>query len=93
VGRDIWLTVLSAPDSLLTEASGGQHRAANTERPTQKGSPMGLTREHAHEILGTYIRARETQDPDLICTIFTPDVTYHERVLGDPIPGRDAIRA
>jgi len=54
---------------------------------------MGLTREHAHEILGTYIRARETQDPDLICTIFTPDVTYHERVLGDPIPGRDAIRA
>ena len=54
---------------------------------------MRLTREHARTILGTYIRAWETQDPDLICTIFTPDATYHERVLGEPIPGRDAIRA
>jgi len=54
---------------------------------------MSLTREHAREILGTYIRAWETQDPDLICTIFTPDATYHERVLKDPIPDRDAIRA
>jgi ketosteroid isomerase-like protein len=54
---------------------------------------MRLTRERAREILGTYIRAWETQDPDLICTIFTPAATYHERVLGDPIPDRDAIRA
>ena len=54
---------------------------------------MGLTREHARAILGIYIRAWETQDPDLICTIFTPAATYHERVLGDPIPDRDAIRA
>ncbi len=54
---------------------------------------MGLTREHAREILGTYIRAWETQDPDLICTIFTPTATYHERVLGDPIPDHAAIRA
>ena len=54
---------------------------------------MGLTREHARKTLGVYIRAWETQDPDLICTIFTPSATYHERVLGDPIPDRDAIRA
>jgi hypothetical protein len=54
---------------------------------------MGLTRGHAREILGIYIRAWETQDPDLICTIFTPAATYHERVLGDPIPDRNAIRA
>ena len=54
---------------------------------------MGLSREQAREILGTYIRAWETQDPDLICTIFTPAATYHERVLGEPIPDRDAIRA
>jgi ketosteroid isomerase-like protein len=54
---------------------------------------MRLTREHAREILGTYIRAWETQDPDLICTIFTPAATYHERVLAAPIPDRDAIRA
>ena len=25
-------------------------------------------------------------------TIFTPDATYHERPLGDPIPDREAIR-
>ena len=54
---------------------------------------MRLNREHARAILGTYIRAWETQDPDLICTIFTPAATYHERVLGQPIPDRDAIRA
>ncbi len=54
---------------------------------------MGLTRERAREVLLTYIRAWETQDPDLICTIFTPAATYHERVLGEPIPDRDAIRA
>jgi nuclear transport factor 2 (NTF2) superfamily protein len=53
---------------------------------------MTLTREHAREVLGTYIRAWETQDADLICTIFTETATYHERVLGEPIPNRDAIR-
>ena len=50
-----------------------------------------LTREDVQEVLGIYVRAWETQDPDLIVTIFTPEATYHERVLGDPIPrpGRD----
>lgn len=33
-----------------------------------------------------------TQDPDLIVTIFTPEATYHERVLGEPIRGHDGIR-
>lgn len=53
---------------------------------------MILTREHAREVLDTYIRAWETQDPDLICTIFTETATYAERVLSDPIPDRKAIR-
>jgi uncharacterized protein (TIGR02246 family) len=53
---------------------------------------MTLTREHVAEVLDTYIRAWEEQDPGLIVTIFTPEATYHERVLGKPIPGRDAIR-
>jgi ketosteroid isomerase-like protein len=53
---------------------------------------MTLTRQEAREALDTYIRAWESQDPDLIVTIFTEDATYHERVLGDPIPGRNAIR-
>jgi ketosteroid isomerase-like protein len=53
---------------------------------------MTLTRQHAREVLSTYIRAWETQDPGLIVTIFTPAATYHERVLGQPIPGREAIR-
>jgi hypothetical protein len=53
---------------------------------------MGLTRQDARHVLDLYIRAWETQDPDLIVTIFTENATYHERVLDDPIPGRDAIR-
>jgi uncharacterized protein (TIGR02246 family) len=53
---------------------------------------MTLTRQHVRDVLNTYIRAWETQDPDLIVTIFTPAATYHERVLGKPIPGREAIR-
>jgi hypothetical protein len=53
---------------------------------------MGLTREVAREVLDTYIRAWETQDPSLIVTIFTDSATYHERVLEDPIPDREAIR-
>lgn len=53
---------------------------------------MTLTRGHAREVLDTYIRAWEGQDPDLIVTIFTPGATYHERVLQEPIPDREAIR-
>lgn len=53
---------------------------------------MTLTREHAREVLDTYIRAWEEQDPSLIVTIFTETATYHERVLGEPIPDRVAIR-
>lgn len=51
-----------------------------------------IGRQDAREVLDTYIRAWEQQDPDLIVTIFTPGATYHERVLGEPIPDRDAIR-
>lgn len=51
-----------------------------------------LTREHVRGVLDVYIRAWETQDPSLIVTIFAPEATYHERVLGDPIPDREAIR-
>ena len=53
---------------------------------------MAPTKAEAREVLDTYIRAWETQDPDLIVTIFTPDATYHERVMGEPIPDREAIR-
>lgn len=53
---------------------------------------MSLTKQHARDVIGVYIRAWENQDPDLIVTIFTPSATYHERVLQDPIPGREAIR-
>jgi SnoaL-like domain len=54
---------------------------------------MGLTREHASEVVDVYIRAWESQDPDLICTIFSPGATYHERVLTwPPMTGSEAIR-
>src|ERR1700749_5069717 len=51
-----------------------------------------VTRDEARSALDTYIRAWTGQDPDLIVTIFTPGATYHERVLGEPIPDREAIR-
>jgi uncharacterized protein (TIGR02246 family) len=54
---------------------------------------MGVTRAEVQQTLDTYIKAWETQDPDLIVTIFTPQATYHERVLKAPIPDREAIRA
>jgi SnoaL-like domain len=51
-----------------------------------------LTRQDVREVLDTYIKAWETQDPDLIVTIFTQAATYQERVMGEPIPDRAAIR-
>jgi SnoaL-like domain len=53
---------------------------------------MGLTRHDAREVLDIYIRAWVEQGPDLIVTIFTGSATYHERVLAEPIPDREAIR-
>lgn len=53
---------------------------------------MQLTKQDVRDVLDIYVRAWETQDPDLIVTIFTEDATYHERVLQAPIPDRDAIR-
>jgi ketosteroid isomerase-like protein len=54
---------------------------------------MELTKQDVRRVIGVYIEAWQNQDPDLIVTIFTPEATYHERVLGDPIPDREAIRA
>jgi ketosteroid isomerase-like protein len=54
---------------------------------------MGLTKQDVREVIGVYIKAWETQDADLILTIFTEGATYHERVMRDPIPDRDSIGA
>jgi hypothetical protein len=53
---------------------------------------MTLTKQQVREVLDVYIRAWEGQDPDLICAIFTEGASYHERVMGEPIRGRDGIR-
>ena len=53
---------------------------------------MTLTKQQVREVLDVYIRAWEGQDPDLIGTIFTEGASYHERVMGEPIRGRDGIR-
>ena len=53
---------------------------------------MALTRERARDVIRVYIRAWETQDPDLILTIFTDTATYHERVLEEPIRNHAGIR-
>lgn len=52
-----------------------------------------LTKSDVLDVIAVYIEAWEEQDPDLICTIFTPEATYWERVMSDPIPNREAIRA
>lgn len=52
---------------------------------------MTLTKAYVREVLHTYVKAWQDQNPNLITQIFTPDATYHERVLGDPIPNREAI--
>ena len=53
---------------------------------------MGIGKQYVEGIVATYIEAWVTRDPELICTIFTPGATYHERVMGDVIPDRAAIR-
>jgi hypothetical protein len=53
---------------------------------------MTLTKQQVREVLDVYIRAWEGQDPALIVTIFTEEASYHERVMGEPIRGRDGIR-
>lgn len=52
---------------------------------------MGLPKQQVREVIDVYIQAWETQDPDRVVTIFTRSATYHERVLQDPIPDREAI--
>ncbi len=54
---------------------------------------MTLTKRDVRKVIDVYIKAWETQDEDLILTIFTEDATYHERVMRDPIPDRDSIGA
>lgn len=54
---------------------------------------MALTTGHVRSVVETYIRAWESQDPDLIIMIFTDTATYHERVLEAPIENRDGIRS
>lgn len=51
------------------------------------------TKAEVQALLDIYVKAWETQDPDLICTIFTPDAEYHERIMEAAIPDREAIRA
>jgi hypothetical protein len=51
-----------------------------------------LTKPQVRQVLAVYLRAWETQDPALIVSIFAEGATYHERVLGAPIVGRDGIR-
>src|ERR1017187_898397 len=80
---------------------GGTVRAGGTPHPvrctaitdrTRRGGVVGLTKDDVRRVLDVYIRAWQEQDPALIVTIFTPGASYHERVLGEPIPDREAIR-
>jgi uncharacterized protein (TIGR02246 family) len=54
---------------------------------------MELTKQYARDVIDRYIQAWVERDTNLIVTIFTEDATYHERVLSEPIRGREGIRA
>ena len=54
---------------------------------------MALTKQDVRDVIDVYIRAWETQDEELILTIFTEGATYHERVMREPIPDRESIGA
>lgn len=52
---------------------------------------MRLTKAAVRAVVDSYLRAWETQDPELIVSIFTPTAVYHERVLDEPIRGQTGI--
>jgi len=52
-----------------------------------------LTKDIALRIIETYKRAWETQDPELILTIFHADAEYGEYLLTGAYKGHDAIKA
>lgn len=56
------------------------------------GPVVSTPLEQVHAMVDIYLRAWMTQDPDLVATIFTPEATYHERVLEEPIRGIGGIR-
>ena len=51
-----------------------------------------LTKNEAKKILEIYGKAWETQDSDLILTIFTKNAVYHERAFEKPFAGHSGIR-
>lgn len=57
-----------------------------------EASPTTLGKDDIRKVIDIYLRAWMTQDADLVDTIFTPDATYHERVLEEPMRHRAAIR-
>jgi hypothetical protein len=54
---------------------------------------MDVSRQQVTQVIDTYIRAWESQDPDLIITIFTPTAEYRERAFEAPHKGHRGIRA
>lgn len=51
-----------------------------------------ISREEVLEVIGVYQKSWESQDPDLILTIFTSDAKYHERTFEKAHLGHDEIR-
>jgi ketosteroid isomerase-like protein len=51
-----------------------------------------ITRDEAAAWLEAYKRAWQTQDPDLIVSLFTPDATYQEAAFDPPDTGHAGIR-
>ena len=76
-----------APTLVLATAVGGAY--VWLWRPAR----AQLSRAALIAALDVYKAAWEQQDSELILTIFTQEAVYHERVLQEPIRGREGIAA
>jgi ketosteroid isomerase-like protein len=55
-------------------------------------SETPLDRQTVLRVLSIYQEAWETQNPEIILTIFTPEATYQERPFAEPFRGHRGIR-
>lgn len=77
---------------LCQEPTGREYAQATRWDQAREGlARVSVSAKELQNVVATYFRAWEGQDPDLIQSVFHEDATYHERVLGSPIFGRAGI--
>jgi ketosteroid isomerase-like protein len=83
---------VSPPRVAPTPTPAHPHPRATSTRAGEPTVTTNLDRAFVLQTIDTYAKAWISRDPELIVTIFTPDATYHEYVLAEPIRGHAGIR-